>query len=77
MDYIRKKDGHMTNLLFSTKWLTMINNLSPSYLPVLVSQSINNISHYNLRNANDRSAICCLKNKLCIITFCNQGSGTT
>ena len=35
----------------------MINNLSPSYLSDLVPQSVNTISYYNLRNANDLESV--------------------
>ena len=35
----------------------MISNLSPSYLSDLVPQSVNTISHYNLRNANDLESV--------------------
>ena len=47
-----KKDGNITNLLYK-----MINNLSPSYLSDLVPQSVNTISHFNLRNANDFESV--------------------
>ena len=35
----------------------MINNISPSYLSDLVPQSVNSISHYNLRNADDLESV--------------------
>ena len=31
----------------------MYNNLTPDYLSSLVPSSVNEVSHYNLRNAND------------------------
>ena len=30
----------------------MYNNLTPHYLPSLIPSSVNEVSHYNLRNAN-------------------------
>ena len=35
----------------------MINNISPSYLSDLVPYSVNTISHYNLRNADDLESV--------------------
>ena len=35
----------------------MYNNLTPDYLSSLVPSSVNEVSHYNLRNANDVQTI--------------------
>ena len=40
-----------------THFYKMINNISPSYLSDLVPQSVNIISRYNLRNANDLESV--------------------
>ena len=40
-----------------TLFYKMINNISPSYLSDLVPQSVNSISHYNLRNADDLESV--------------------
>ena len=40
-----------------TLFYKLINNISPSYLSDLVPQSVNSISHYNLRNADDLESV--------------------
>ena len=40
-----------------TLFYKMINNIFPSYLSDLVPQSVNTISHYNLRNAGDLESV--------------------
>lgn len=48
----QRRTNHKLTLFYKMK-----NNLSPTYLSSLVPQSVNTISRYNLRNADDLHAI--------------------